>query len=198
MNVAVTGSIASGKSAFANALASMHPFAHFDADTCVKDVLSSNSAVQSDLRAAFGQDIFAQDGRIDRALLRAKAFASEASRLRLEAILHPRVREQWLRLRDSSTAAGRDFLAEIPLLFEVSAECYFDVSVLVAASSAVQRQRLGQRGIPAETVAAILARQLPVSDKILRATVVVWNDGSKSQLDKQAALVLQRFNLPNQ
>lgn len=197
MNLAVTGSIASGKSTFARALASAHPFTYFDADACVRELLASNRIVQSELRNVFGQDVTAPDGGVDRARLRDKAFASEESRKKLEGILHPIVREKWLRLREDCAATGSDFLAEIPLLFEVSAEIHFDASILVAASPSVQRHRLTERGLPPEAVSAILSRQLPVIDKVMRSNVVVWNDGSQSQLEAQAALVVQRFNLPS-
>ena len=198
MNVAVTGSIASGKSVFVRILVSSHPFAVFDADICVRDLLAANNLVKREIRTSLGDDVFDSDGRIDRRLLREKAFACKTSRSKLEEILHPEVRKRWLKMLDGNAAAGRDFLAEIPLLFEVGAEKYFDATILIAASEPVQRIRITERGLPESTANAIIARQWPVADKVQRATTVVWNDGSISQLEQQAALILERLKLSAQ
>lgn len=198
MNIAVTGGIAAGKSTFARELNALHRFVHFDADSCVRDLLTSNEQAKEEICTVFGEDTICKDGSIDRRRLRDRAFASTESRQKLETILHPRVRAEWIRLRNICTASGSHFLAEIPLLFEVSAENYFEATILVATSPQIQHARLAQRGISAETAAAILSRQLPVMEKIQRATVVVWNDGSESALAQQAKLLFQRLNIQTQ
>ncbi|MBU3665677.1 MAG: dephospho-CoA kinase [Chthoniobacterales bacterium] len=196
MILAVTGGIASGKSAFSHALAAIQPFVCFDADAFVHELLSLNQSVISEIRAAFGDRALAPDGTIDRHALRSRVFADVEARKRLETIIHPRVHRRWQQLRSECLAEGRDFLADIPLLFEVGAQECFDASVVVGASPSVQLERLSGRGLTREQAQAMIASQWPLADKLALATVVVWNDGCHPRLEHQAALLALRLGLP--
>ncbi len=191
MLLGLTGGIATGKSTFCRLLAERHPFVVFDADTCVHNFLAEDPIVAQAVRGEFGPTVFAPDGSIERAALRAIVFQNPRQRKVLEQVLHPLVRRRWEDLHRACRRDGRDLLADIPLLFEVGAAASFDSTILVAASRHTQEDRLAARGIGSATAQAMLASQWPVSDKFAPATVVVWNDGTEAALQCQAALLIE-------
>ena len=198
MLIALTGGIASGKTSFRQLLADRHPCKVFDADACVHRLLSSDAEIISAIAETFGNGVISETGQVDRAALRHLVFSDPEARRRLEAILHPAVRSRWQAQLEACRQRGRDFLADIPLLFETSGQQYFDVSVVVASSAATQRERLATRGIGRETAEAMLASQWPIVEKMSRATSVVWNDGTLGALARQADLLLECLLLRQQ
>lgn len=195
MLLGLTGGIATGKSTFCRLLAAKHPFAVFDADTCVHDLLAEDPTVGKAIRHEFGPGVFSSDGSVDRPALRAIVFQNSDRRKALEEILHPLVRRRWEQLRTDCLSDGRDFLADIPLLFETNAADFFDATILVAASRKTQESRLAARGIGPATAQAMLASQWPVGQKF-GASVVIWNDGSESALHRQADLLIESLFPP--
>ena len=193
MLLALTGGVATGKSTFRRLLEERHTFEVFDADACVHDLLASDRAIIACVAREFGESALDSSGAVDRAVLRQIVFADREARQKLEAILHPAVRARWQEMLSSRQAASKDFLADIPLLYETSAEGYFDAVAVVAASPKIQRERLAARGLDSGTVDAMLASQLPIGDKVGCATTVVWNDGTLGALARQADLLLERL-----
>lgn len=193
MLLGLTGGIATGKSTFVRLLAAHGQFTIFDADACVHELLASDedviAAVRREFRLAGSGGIEAKD----RARLRHAIFSDPDKRRRLEAILHPAVRQRWMELLQSCRGEKRRFLADIPLLFETGAGSHFDATVLIAASSATQRLRMGQRDLSPELIDDMLASQWPVGQKIPLADYVVWNDGSLAALEKQTSLLLSQL-----
>ncbi len=198
MLLALTGGPATGKSTLAGLLAARHTFEAFDADACVHGLLAADRRIIAAVAAEFGPGVLDPTGAVHRPALRALVFPDPAARRRLEAILHPAVRQCWMEQAGRCREAGRDFLADIPLLFETGADRFFDATVAVAASADVQRKRLQQRGLDAATVEGLLASQLPMDEKVRRAGSVVWNDGTLGALARQADLLLERLFLSPQ
>jgi len=198
MLIALTGGIATGKTTFRNLLGERFALEVFDADACVHSLLSSNPEIVSAIAETFGDGVISEGGQVDRPALRPLVFADPEARRRLEAILHPAVRSRWQAQLEACRVSGRDFLADIPLLFETSGQDYFDATVVVAASAATQRERLAARGLGLETAEAMLASQWPMLEKISRATAVVWNDGTLRALAHQADLLLECLSLRQQ
>jgi len=193
MLLALTGGLATGKSTFAELLSARHPFVVFDADACVHELLAGSPEVIAAVTGRFGDEVLQVRGGIDRAALRRMVFGAPEARRDLEQILHPLVRGRWQEQIVQCRAAGRDLLAEIPLLFETGAERHFEETVLVAAAPDLQRQRLAARGLDGPTCEAMLASQLPISEKVARSSIVVWNDGTPAALAGQADLLLERL-----
>ncbi len=193
MLLGLTGGIATGKSTFKRLLAEKHNFVVFDADQCVHSLLAEDQGVINQIRNHFGEDMIAVDGTVKRPALRNIVFTDDEQRKRLEEIIHPVVRSRWLELRQSCSSENKDFLAEIPLLFETSAEIFFDATMLVAASDRVQFHRLTARGLDPQIAQAMLASQCPMGEKEKRASVVVWNDGTLAELAHQARMLIERF-----
>ena len=193
MLLALTGGIATGKSTFSRMLSERHAFTLFDADACVHDLLRQDSAVIEAIQDAFGFQVASLASGVDRGALRQIVFSDPRARLKLESILHPRVHAVWQQLRSECLSQNRDFLADIPLLFETGGDEFFEARVVVSSSDAVQRDRMASRGLDPATIKAMLASQLPLSEKIARATAVVWNDGSLEALSRQATLLLEKL-----
>jgi dephospho-CoA kinase len=109
----------------------------------------------------------------------------------LENLLHPRVRERWQAALAGEP--GRDWVVEIPLLFEKSLASEFDCTLCIASSPSLQASRLAARGLTPAEIAARQARQWPLQDKIERADLVALNDGSVDFLRRQIVLLAGRL-----
>ncbi len=143
--------------------------------------------------ARFGPAV-APEGRVDRAALAARAFATEEDRAWLEQLLWPRVgaavvawREQLERLEPRPRAA----VVEVPLLFESGMDRIFDATIAVIAEEEARAQRAATRAHA--SLDERLARQLPQQEKAQLATYVVRNDGSEDELEAGLSGVLEKL-----
>ena len=186
MLLGLTGGIATGKSTVARILRDRSGISLFDADACVHDLLATNANITATVRREFALP----DAPIERRALGKVIFCDPEARRRLEGILHPAVREKWQAMAAECRASNRDFLADIPLLFETGANTVFDTTIVVAASPAIQRQRLVGREADPEMIEGMLASQWPIGQKIPLADHVIWNDGSLAELERQCELLL--------
>jgi dephospho-CoA kinase len=133
----------------------------------------------------------AGDGRVDRARLAERAFATEEDRGWLEELLWPRVGGRvaaWREEQAGRDPAPRAAVVEVPLLFEAGMDGLFDATIAVVAPEAIRAERAGARGHA--SVDERHARQLPQEEKAGRATHVVENDGDVAQLERRLAEVL--------
>jgi dephospho-CoA kinase len=192
--IAVTGGIATGKSSLCAALQALEPATVvFDADRSVAK-LYADPQVQAAVTAAFGPAAFTTAGQPDRAFLRDRILAEPAARRQLEAILHPLVRRDCLASRQRAATSGLAplFVADIPLLFESGFDYGHELVVVVATTPANQAHWLHRRnGFTDATIRSLVATQLPLTEKIRRAQVVVWNAGPPATLHRQAQRLLQ-------
>ena len=183
--VALTGGIATGKSAVAVTLrAAGVPVV--DADALARRAVAAGSAGLREVVARFGGGVLSADGALDRAALGRIVFADPAARRDLERIVHPRVRAgvaAFFAGQHDRPAA----VAEIPLVYETGWARSFDLVVVVACAPAVQVQRLMARdGVSAEAAQARLAAQWPIEDKARLADRVIVSDGSLADTARQA------------
>jgi dephospho-CoA kinase len=187
VRVALTGNVASGKSAVAEIWQELGA-AVIDADELARRVVAPGTRALREVVRRFGQRVLRPDGSLDRAALRAIVFFDEASRRALEAILHPEI-EQLRRQEERRLAARgeRIVVHTIPLLFETGMDDWFDVVVLVDAPAELRRQRmLATRELPVAEADAIIAAQLPAAQKRPRSHYVIDNDGTLEQLRERA------------
>ena len=133
----------------------------------------------------------AADGGIDRRRLGQVVFADETARLRLNAIVHPLVKTElasWL-----ARPSDHPKVAVVPLLFEVGWHENWDAVVCVACAEQEQLRRLLARGLPVEEARARVAAQLPLADKVRRASSVVWNDEDLQALRREAVRLMAEW-----
>jgi dephospho-CoA kinase len=170
--IALTGGIGMGKSTAAAAFRRAG-LPVFDADAEVHRLQARGGAAVRAIGEAFPGVV--RDGAVDRAALRDAAVQDPAAMARLEAILHPLVRDAERRFVARHRRAGRRAVVlDIPLLFETHGERRVDAVVVVSAPRAVQEARVRRRRrMRPEQVAAIIARQTPDAEKRRRADLVV-------------------------
>lgn len=191
ISVGLTGNVGSGKTAVASLWrAAGVPVVSAD-ELSRRAVLPGTHGLEA-VTAAFGKDVLAPDGSLDRGRMRARVFDDEAARERLEQILHPIIAELRSRWLDERRAAGDDLVvSEVPLLYEKGLEREFDVVVLVDAPAQVRLDRLtGQRGMGTAEAQRIMAAQMDPGEKRARADFVIDNGGTREQLEREAARVL--------
>lgn len=166
----LTGSIGMGKSTTA-AMFAAEGVPVNDADAVVHELYRGKAVAL--VGTAFPQAIV--DGIVDRNRLSAAVLGDPVALKRLEAIVHPLVREAEMEFLARHRAAGTPLVVlDIPLLFEVGAEGRVDRIVVVSAPADVQRARvLARPGMTVEKFEAILAKQMPDAEKRARADFVV-------------------------
>jgi dephospho-CoA kinase len=184
--VALTGGIASGKSAVERRFEALGIHA-YDADLAARAVVEPGSAALSEIAQAFGPDVLDADGRLDRAAMRQRIFADPTARATLEGILHPRIRT-WL--RDAVAADDGPYcILSIPLLVENREHyAWVDRVLVVDAPEPVRLDRLTRRdGIEPALAAKMIAAQASHPERMAIADDVIVNDGDESRLDEAVA-----------
>jgi len=186
--VGLTGGIASGKSTFAAELRALG-VPVVDADALARAAVARGSAALREIAAAFGDDMIDASGELDRRRLGSRVFSDAAARSRLEAIVHPEVRDLFRAELERLRLAGHPFMVyDVPLLFEKTLQGEVDLVVVVWAPREVQRARLLRRdALTATEAEARLAAQLDIDEKAALADVVVVNDGDPSSLPGKAS-----------
>ena len=185
----LTGGPGMGKSAAAELLAA-EGVAVVDTDVIAREVVNKGEKGLEAVAAEFGQKVITADGGLDRQALAAMVFENPEARLRLEAILHPLIRERWRKVAGDWRAMGKKAgVVVIPLLFETGAEQEFERVICIACSSPLQSARLQERGWNAGQVAGRLSAQWPIEKKIDRSHYVIWNDSSVEVLREQLGRV---------
>ncbi len=166
----LTGSIGMGKSATAKMFAEAGVPVH-DADAVVHQLYEGAAAAK--IEAAFPGTT--TGGKVDRQKLGARVVGDTAAMKKLEAIVHPLVREARDRFLAEAEKRGAEIaLLDIPLLFETGGEKDCDAVVVVSAPADVQRARALERpGMTEEKLAGLMAKQVPDAEKRRRADFVV-------------------------
>ena len=190
--IGLTGGAGSGKSTVARMLRELGA-AIVDADEATHAVYEPGTPAFDEIAEAFGRD-YVKDGRIDRAKLGELVFRDADARKRLNAIVHPRVREWMAEKTVEAFDHGAEVVVQdVPLLFENGLQGLFSKTVLVYARPATQLARLtAERGLPVERANGMLASQMPIDEKRALADYVIDNDGSLDETRRQVKEVWAR------
>jgi dephospho-CoA kinase len=185
LRVALTGGIASGKS-YCLARFAAHGVPTIDADVLAREAVAPGTPGLAAIVARFGAAILTADGTLDRPVLGRIVFGDTKARAALEAMLHPevyrRIREWFANL----PAGTRLAMADIPLVFETGHHHDFDEVVVAACDPEEQVRRVMVRDRLSEGEArARVAAQLPIEEKIRRATRVIWTGRGFAETDRQ-------------
>jgi dephospho-CoA kinase len=167
--IGLTGSIAMGKTTTAQLFADEGVPVH-DADAAVHKLYAGEAAGL--IEVAFPGST--RNGTVDRVQLGKQVTGDPTALRRLEAIVHPLVRNAEKKfLRDAEIAGASIVVLDVPLLFETGGDGRVDATVVVSAPAAMQRERVLERGVSLERLEALLGRQMPDAEKRRRADFVV-------------------------
>jgi len=182
--VGLTGGIGSGKSTVADLFVECGA-ALVDTDAIAHQLTVAGGAAMSALIREFGVAVATADGALDRPAMRRRVFADPSARVRLEAILHPLIRQ--VSAERCRSAAAPYVILAVPLLVESGnyrERC--DRILVVDCPEDLQIERVVARnGMSADEVKAIMAAQASRQQRLTVADDVVSNDGDRTKLYEQ-------------
>ena len=193
LKVALTGGIGSGKSTVAEYLEELGAYV-IDSDQLARDVIERGTPGYEAVLAAFGDEILT-DGDVDRAKLAAIVFKDPTSRLKLEGIIHPLVRDAAERMVRNLPAESI-VINQIPLLVETGGAKRFDYVVAVSADEEVRRARLIDRGMKDYEITKRLAAQVNDAEREKVAHYVVTNNGTLDDLSRSVEVLWRNELVP--
>jgi dephospho-CoA kinase len=193
--VGLTGGIGSGKSAAAEIFAALGA-AIVDTDVIAHELTGPQGAAMPELRAAFGADIVAADGSLDRPAMRKRVFADKAARERLESILHPLIRAESGRRCTAVLAAGAPYaVLVVPLLVESGdyRERVARIAVVDCAETAQLARVMARSRLSRAEAQDIMATQASRAQRRAAADDLIDNDGDMANLQRQVAELHRRY-----
>ena len=191
--VGLTGGVGSGKSTVADMMRDLGAQV-VDADEAAHAVYEPGSPGFDAVVREFGEE-YVDGGRIDRSRLGELVFHDDDARRRLNAIVHPLVRD-WMAQRTAEAAerGAEVVVQDVPLLFENGLERLFSTVVLVYAPEDVQIERLvSGRGFTAERARAMIAAQMPIENKRGLAHHVINNSDTREETLSQVKAIWKQL-----
>jgi dephospho-CoA kinase len=189
--VVLTGGIASGKTAVANEFTQLG-IVVIDTDQLSRDVVAPGTPGLSQISKEFGPSVIGEDGTLDRRKLRQLVFADTEKRRRLEAIVHPAVREELRRQSLLATSAYQ--IHAIPLFIEGGGKGDYDRVLVVDCPESLQIQRVMQRDQVDEMQARqVLAAQATRQQRLAIADDVISNNSDIESLRAQVLSLHDRY-----
>lgn len=184
--IGLTGGVACGKSTLADGLRT-RGWHVIDADQIAHRLMEPGQEVWKNVVDAFGPSILQPDKSIDRKVLGRLVFADPPLRTKLNEITHPAIRTAWQCEHEERTRTypTQSLAVMIPLLFECELEKMFSAVWCVGASRTVQLRRLAARGFTETEAVQRLASQMPVTEKMARASIAFWGEGTPASMLRQ-------------
>jgi dephospho-CoA kinase len=163
-----------------------------NADAAVHELLTPDTDLGQQVIRILGSDIVAE-GKINRRTIAEKVFKDPKLLEKLERLIHPAVLKKIEEGYAEAAKRGKftAFIVEIPLLFEIGQEKFYDVIVTVLADEALSRKRFEQAGFQPEEYERRMRRQLQPAQKAQRAHYTLVNNGSLEDLRKQVIALHQ-------
>ncbi|MEN8653381.1 dephospho-CoA kinase [Streptomyces sp. 21So2-11] len=188
LKVGLTGGIGAGKSEVSRMLVS-YGAVLIDADKIAREVVEPGTPGLAAVVEAFGQDILAADGTLDRPKLGSIVFADTSRLATLNAIVHPLVGARSAEL-EGGADADAVVIHDVPLLTENALAPLYDLVVVVDASAGTQLERLVRlRGMTEDEARSRMAAQASREQRLEIADLVVNNDGPLEALEPQVRKV---------
>lgn len=163
-----------------------------DTDVIAREVVLPGTAGLQDIVDTFGADLLDADGTLDRPAMRHIVFADDSKRKQLEAILHPKIRQE--AERQMQTRGGPYHIVVVPLLVESPLKNRVDRIVVVDCSEAIQLERLLARDIGTKDQARrMIAAQSSREERLALADDVIANDADIAETRDQVAALHARY-----
>jgi len=189
--IGITGGIASGKSTVTEFLR-LQGYQVIDADQVVHELQEPGGRLYQALLSAFGSAILQEDGRLDRPKLGAMIFGNPELLAQSSQLQNEIIREELVRRRDLLAETEAVFFIDVPLLFELQYEDWFDQIWLVDVAEETQLSRLMARNaLNLEEAEKRIAAQLSLQEKRKRADVLIENNGSVEETLAQVDQLLK-------
>ena len=187
--IVLTGGIASGKSTVSS-LMKLYGFRVIDADSIAHEVLENS---QSEISNTFGSE-FIKDNRVDRKALGSLIFANKEQRAKLEAIVHPKIKERIHQEALKLEQFKKPYLIDIPLFFEREGVYNIDKVIVVYTPKEIQLERLIKReGLNELEAIQRIEAQLPIEEKREKATFLIDNSKDLAHLQKECERVKEEI-----
>lgn len=193
--VGLTGGIASGKSTVSNWFRELGAYI-VDADEISRHALDVGTDCYKETVAAFGSGILLEDGRVDRRKLGNLVFSQEVERQRLNAIVHPYVRQQMDLLSQAAWDSNPQelILWDVPLLFENGLHLLVQKTVVITAPEEVRIERMALRNdFSRKEALSRIRSQMPENEKCALADYIIDNSGDLQSLYAQVDSIYEKL-----
>lgn len=188
--IAITGTIGSGKSAVVTYLKAKN-YPVFDCDKIAHQCYEKGEKAYYQMIETFSEQILKDDGTIDRLKVAQLVFNDPEKKKILENILHPQILEKLFEAKKQCKA--KLMFVEVPLLFEVNWQCYFDENWLVTCDEKIIVERLkSNRAMDEGAIKKRIQSQMPVNEKKKLADVLIENNADLKQLHQKIDELLER------
>jgi dephospho-CoA kinase len=191
--IGLTGGIATGKSTVAQYLAQVYQFTILDADIYAREAVNNGSPILTKIVERYGNDILHINGDLNREKLGEIVFKNKFERQWIESLIHPFVQTRFY--QEIQQSVQEILVLVIPLLFEAKITNLVTEIWVVSCSESQQLQRLMSRNnLTLEQAQARIDSQMPLTEKIALADVVLDNSKTWENLLEQVDLVLMNIN----
>lgn len=193
--IAITGSIATGKSTVSKYLI-QQGYPVIDTDIISRVVVEKGTVGLERLKENFGEDIIQADGTLNRKALGNIVFNDEASKEKLNQILHPLISKESKERMATYKEEGHSLIfVDIPLYYEVDIDIPTDAVWLVYVSPDIQLERLMKRNqIGEEDARQLISNQISIEDKAKWSEIVIDNSNTPEETHKQVDQLLKAEN----
>lgn len=189
--IGLTGGIGSGKSLVGKILESMHYPVYYSDDRS-KELVDSNLEIRAELIKLLGDSVYVKD-KLDREFLANKLFSDDSLRLKVNDIIHPKVRQDFIHWTEKQTSSL--VFNEAAILFETGAYLGMDATILVTARTALKVSRVMKRdNVSEKLILDRMAKQWDDDAKAPLADFILVNDDVEPLLIQVERMLLEIDN----
>lgn len=191
--IGLTGGIASGKSTVSDAFAALGA-AIVDTDLISRELVLPGQPALAEIRETFGTAVINAEGGLDRRQLRTRVFADSQAKVRLEAILHPRIRDAALAAVAQARSSAPYVVLVVPLLVESGAYAWVDRVLVVDTTPEIQQRLLVARDqVDLALAQSMIQAQASREQRLAMADDVVRNSAGIEELLAQVRAADRRY-----
>ena len=184
LEIGLTGGIGSGKSTVSTGLVDRGAVL-IDADAIVRELQQPGKPVFEKMVERWGEKILSDEGELNRQAVADIVFKDSEELLALNEIVHPLVREEIARLRDTYAGGGAPIILDIPLLIESGYEDLNGIIVVDLIPEEAVRRLVAYRGFSEDDAKNRISNQVKREDRIEKADFVVDNNGDLNSLNEE-------------
>ena len=189
--IGLTGVMGAGKSSVIEIL-KQKQIPVLDCDAINASLQEKGEEGYTQIIAHFGSGLLDDDGNINKQKMSHEIFKNPLNKTQAEKILHPLIQKRIMQILND-LKKERIVVVEVPLLFEVHWESFFDEVWVVACEEQVLLERLVKyRHVDKEEAKIRLSHQLSQDEKIKRGDVILWNNGNKNDLYQKICAILEK------